>query len=84
MVPKANLCYTIFMFLQKKKIYFVNWEQHHRWPHGTYIRDSYFFIILTSDGKIDNSDDCHYCPLSSITKIYIINHKGLGPLSKEH
>ena len=40
----------------------------------------YFFIILMSYGKIDNSGGCNYCSLSIVTQKHIINHKGIGTL----
>ena len=40
----------------------------------------FFFIILVSYGKIDNSSGYIYCAISIRTLKHIMNHKGIGPL----
>ena len=41
------------------------------------FRWGYFFIILMSYGKIDNSGSCN-CSLSNVTQKHIINHRQIG------
>ena len=46
--------------------------------HSAYL--GLFFIILVSDGKIDNSSDVYICLLSMRTQSYVINDEGSASL----
>ena len=76
-----NFC--LFVYFQshngKIKFSFLQTVQSRRNTSG-----AYFFNILVSYRKIDNSSDYIYCAVSVRILKHIMNHKGIGPLWNRH
>ena len=44
-VSKPNFVILFKIFLQEE-VPFIKWEQNHRWPDGTYIKNDYTNIVI--------------------------------------